>query len=48
MVVILKIYEAKSYHEISDITGLTEGNVGYILHHSLRTLASGLKKQKEE
>ncbi len=47
-VVILKIYEEKSYREISEITGLTESNVGYILHHSLKTLASGLKNQKED
>ena len=42
-VVILKIYEEKSYREISEITGLTEGNVGYILHHSLKKLSAGLK-----
>ena len=42
--VILKIYEEKSYKEISDITGLTVSNVGYILHFALKKLASELKK----
>jgi RNA polymerase sigma factor (sigma-70 family) len=41
--VILKIYEEKSYKEISGITGLTTGNVGYILHHAMKTLAARLK-----
>ena len=37
--VILKVYEEKSYREISEITGLTVGNVGYILHHAMKKLA---------
>ena len=41
--VILKVYEEKSYREISAITGLTESNVGYILHHSMKKLAEMLK-----
>jgi RNA polymerase sigma factor (sigma-70 family) len=42
--VILKVYEEKSYQEISAITGLKTGNVGYILHHAMRKMAAGLKK----
>lgn len=44
--VILKIYEEKSYREISEITGLTVSNVGYILHHSMKKMAEELKKAK--
>ena len=42
--VILKVYEEKSYNEISEITGLTSSNVGYILHHAMKTLAAILRK----
>jgi RNA polymerase sigma-70 factor (ECF subfamily) len=42
--VILKIYEDKSYVEIGEITGLTVGNVGYILHHAMKKLAAELRK----
>ncbi len=38
-VVILKVYEEKSYREISEITGLSVSNVGYILHHAMKKLA---------
>jgi RNA polymerase sigma-70 factor (ECF subfamily) len=41
--VILKVYEEKSYKEISAITGLSTGNVGYILHHAMRKLARELE-----
>jgi RNA polymerase sigma factor (sigma-70 family) len=41
--VVLKIYEEKSYKEISSLTGLTTGNVGYILHHAMKTLATQFK-----
>lgn len=42
--VILKVYEEKSYAEIAEITGLTSGNVGYILHHAMKKLAAEMKK----
>lgn len=42
--VILKVYEEKSYQEISEITGVTVGNVGYILHHAMKKLSAELKK----
>jgi RNA polymerase sigma factor (sigma-70 family) len=44
--VILKIYEDKSYAEIGEIAGLTVGNVGYILHHAMRKLAAELRKHE--
>ncbi len=44
--VILKIYEEKSYKEISEITGLTVTNVGYILHHAMRKLAEVMRNTR--
>lgn len=37
--VILKVYEEKTYREIGEITGLTATNVGYILHHAMKKMA---------
>jgi len=37
-VVILKFQQGLSYQEISDITGLSASNVGYLLHHAIREL----------
>jgi RNA polymerase sigma-70 factor (ECF subfamily) len=42
-VLILRFQQGKSYKEISEITGLSSGNVGYLVHHGLRNLASRLK-----
>lgn len=42
-VVALKVYEEMSYKEISEITGLSEGNVGFILHTAMKKLAGKLK-----
>jgi RNA polymerase sigma-70 factor (ECF subfamily) len=42
-VLILKIQEQKSYREISEITGLSTSNVGYLIHHGLKQLASELR-----
>jgi len=44
--VILKVYEEKSYREISEITGLSVGNVGFILHHAMKKLAAALGGKK--
>jgi len=44
--VMLKVYEEKSYKEISEITGLTTSNVGYILHYAMKKLAVALKEAK--
>ena len=40
----LKFTEELSYKEISLRTGLSVGNVGYLLHHSLKSLAAELAK----
>ena len=40
----LKFNEEMSYKEISARTGLTLGNVGYLLHHALKAIADELAK----
>ena len=40
----LKFNEELSYKDIAARTGLTAGNVGFILHHALRTIAGELAK----
>ena len=44
--VVLKVYEEKSYKEIGEIMGLTVSNVGYILHHAMKKLAAELNRTK--
>ena len=39
----LKYHDDLKYHEISRRTGLTAGNVGYRLHHLLKSLADRLR-----
>ena len=41
-VLLLKFQEGLSYKQISAITMTSVGNVGYLLHHALRTLRSQL------
>jgi RNA polymerase sigma factor (sigma-70 family) len=41
-VIRLKFHEDLSYKEISAKTGLTVGNVGYLLHHALKKMADEL------
>ena len=41
----MKFDKKLSYREISQQTGLTEGNVGYKLHHLMRNLADELKAE---
>ena len=43
-IVRLKFHEELSYKEISKRTGLTTGNVGYLLHHALKTIGAELAK----
>jgi len=40
----LKFTENLSYKEMSARTGLTIGNVGYLLHHAIKTVAEELAK----
>ena len=44
-VVLLRLEQGLSYHEISEITGRSEGNVGNILHHAVRKLSTILQKE---
>lgn len=46
--VILKVYEEKSYQEISEISGLSVGNVGYILHHAMRKMATEMRNRAQD
>jgi RNA polymerase sigma-70 factor (ECF subfamily) len=39
----LKIIEGKSYKEISEVTGISIGHVGYLIHHGLKRLARVLQ-----
>jgi len=41
----MKFEEKLCYREISQKTGLTQGNVGYKLHHLLRSLAEELESE---
>lgn len=43
--VVLKIFEEKSYREIAEITGLSVGNVGVTLHGAMKKLASILERK---
>jgi RNA polymerase sigma factor (sigma-70 family) len=40
----LKFHDDLSYQQIAERTGLSSGNVGFILHHALKTIAVELAK----
>ena len=42
-VLVLKIQESKTYRQISEITGLSTSNVGYLIHQGLKSLARELR-----
>jgi RNA polymerase sigma-70 factor (ECF subfamily) len=44
-IVVLKVYEDMSYKEIAEITELSTGNVGFVLHRAMEKLAKELTKQ---
>lgn len=46
-IIILKVYEERSYKEISDLLGLSVSNVGYILHYAMKKLAGALKEDSK-
>jgi len=46
--VVLKVMEDKSYREIAEITGLSMGNVGYILHHAMKKLTAAVGRAGAE
>jgi RNA polymerase sigma-70 factor (ECF subfamily) len=43
-VIRLKFNDELSYKDIAARTGLTPGNIGFILHHALKTIAAELAK----
>ena len=42
-VLMLKIKEGRSYQEISELTGLSTSNVGYLIHQGLKKLTARLQ-----
>ncbi len=44
-VIVLKFQQGLSYEEISRVTGLTTGNVGFLLHHGLKRLREWLPRE---
>ena len=44
----LKFTDELSYKEMASATGLSVSNVGYILHHALRTLALAMQKREDK
>lgn len=45
-VIVLKFQEKKSYREISEITGLTVTNVGFLIHRGLKKMAEFARKEE--
>ena len=43
-VVVLRLQEGMSYREIAEVTQRSEGNVGCILHHAMKKLATSLRR----
>lgn len=43
---LLRVQEGKTYKEIAAITGLTVTNVGYLLHHAMKSLSARLKEKR--
>ncbi len=46
MLVTLKVYEEKSYKEISAITGMSQSHVGVALHNAMKKLAALLAPER--
>jgi len=46
--VVLKVYEEKSYKEIAEIADLTTSNVGYILHYAMKKMAAELRRTDKQ
>ncbi len=44
-VLLLRLQEGLSYREISEVTGLSEGNVGYLLHHAVTTMGELVRRE---
>jgi RNA polymerase sigma-70 factor (ECF subfamily) len=41
----LKFQAGLSYREIAEVTGLTEGHIGYLLHHAVKTLREAWREE---
>lgn len=46
-VLLLRLESGFSYREIAEITGRSEGNVGYLLHHAVRKISSRLQREQD-
>ena len=44
----LKFQAGLSYREISAITGITEGHVGYLLHHAVKAMRDHWQREGHE
>ena len=42
-VILLRLDEGLTYAEIAEVTGRSEGNIGNILHHAVKTLARAVR-----
>jgi RNA polymerase sigma-70 factor (ECF subfamily) len=47
-VIVLKFQQGLSYEEISRVTGLSNGNVGFLLHHALKRLREWMPRDLTE
>jgi RNA polymerase sigma-70 factor (ECF subfamily) len=45
-VLVLKMQEGKSYREISEITGLSVSNVGFLIHRGLKRMGEFLRQEE--
>lgn len=45
-VILLKFQQGMSYSEIREVTGLTEGNIGFLIHTGLKRLREWLPQQQ--
>ena len=45
-VILLKFQQGMSYAEIRDVTGLTEGNIGFLIHTGLKRLREWLPQKQ--
>lgn len=46
-VILLRLDEGMSYRDIAGVTGRSEGNVGNILHHAVKKLATAVAGERE-
>lgn len=45
VVLMLKVKEGRSYREIAELTGLTSGNVGWLIHQGLQKVSARLRSR---